>query len=72
VSNILSSGRIIISDAQAAANLKRYQISKGRQAKAVVKAAKVDTKPVDKVAITVKRYGADSLAAQLAVKGVFL
>ena len=34
--------------------------------------AKVDTKPVDKVAITVKRYGADSLAAQLAAKGVFL
>lgn len=61
-----------ISPEQAAANLKRYQISKSRAAKAAVKAVKVDTKPVDKAGITIKRYGADSLAAQLAVKGVFL
>lgn len=58
-----------ISADQAAANLRRYQISKSRKAKL---AAKVDTKSVDKVAITMKRYGADSLAAQLAAKGVFL
>lgn len=77
MSNILSSGGFVlnsgrVTEEQAAANLKRYQISKGRAAKAAAKAAKQVDIAVDKVALTAKRYGVNSLAAQLATKGVFL